>query len=185
MWSCSASISPVCSLTSLLCLCFILCHPHGPGQVNWLQKGAAIPSYTPLSLLPSKYCSDLPAWMVIGVWGKQCVYSFLLRLLQGQKPTYPVYPFHSFNAERVYGCKDHWEKCMRKKFPFWLTHKGYFCAWISEKTYYNSSLQKICINFFQCKLNFHCQHKIFTYLPEAMFFNHCYIHFLIRDCIKY
>lgn len=182
LWSCSPSIGLACSLTPLLCLCCILCSLHGPEQINWFQKGAAIPSYVPLFLspLPGKCCSNFPAWMFIGVWGTT-MHQLLPAQASTSSKTYPLYPFHCFSAEQYKVVKINEENAWEKKFPFWLTHGVIFVHETQRrKTYYHSSLQKICINFFQCKLNFHCQHTIFTYLPEATFFNHCYIHFLIE-----
>lgn len=67
-----------------------------------------------------------------------------------------------------------------------LTH-FFFGAWNEEKKDLLPFLiTKISLNFFQYKLNFrYCQHAIFTYLPEATFFNRHYIHFLIKDCVRY
>lgn len=88
----SASIGLACSLTPLLCLCCILCCPHGPEQENWFQKGAAIPSYAPLSLLPDKCWSGCQLEWSLVFEAKQCINSFLLGFLQGQKPTQSI-PF--------------------------------------------------------------------------------------------
>lgn len=130
LWFFNASISLACSLSPLLCLCCILCHPHGPEQVNWFQKGAAIPPYAPLSPLPGKCDSDLPAWMLIDAWGK-AMHFLPAQALQGQKPTQSI-PFTVLMLNNIWLWRS-LRKMHERKVSFLINSYGYFCAWNLEK----------------------------------------------------